>query len=89
MVPRNSIHSIVHDERCLQGPGRSAIGRGHNLTPLEPRSRFGDNPFKFQVIRTQNGTAVLKGLKALKLFYLFQKFSQRDGDFPVIELLSL
>ena len=32
------------------------------LTLLEPRSRFGDNPLKFQVVCPQNGTAVLKGL---------------------------
>ena len=31
------------------------------LTPLEPQSRFGDNPLKFQVICPQNGTAVPKG----------------------------
>ena len=32
------------------------------LTPLEPQSRFGDKPLKFQVVCPQNGTAVLKGL---------------------------
>ena len=32
---------------------------------LEPQSRFGDKPLKFQVVRPQNGTAVLKGLKLL------------------------
>ena len=32
------------------------------FTVLEPRSRCGDKPLKFQVIRPQNGTAVLKGL---------------------------
>ena len=30
---------------------------------LEPQSRFGDKPVKFQVVRPQNGTAVLRGLK--------------------------
>ena len=30
---------------------------------LEPQSRCGDKPFKFQVLRPQNGTAVLKGLR--------------------------
>ena len=29
-------------------------------TPLEPQSRFGDKPVKFQVVFPQNGTAVLK-----------------------------
>ena len=32
------------------------------LTHLEPQSRFGDKPVKFQVVCPQNGTAVLKGL---------------------------
>ena len=32
------------------------------LTPLEPQSRFGDKPVKFQIVCPQNGTAVLKGL---------------------------
>ena len=32
------------------------------LTLLEPQSRFGDKPVKFQVVCPQNGTAVLKGL---------------------------
>ena len=31
------------------------------LTLLGPQSRFGDNPLNFQVVRPQNGTAVLKG----------------------------
>ena len=32
------------------------------LTLLEPQSRFGDKPLKFQVVCPQNETAVLKGL---------------------------
>ena len=32
------------------------------LTLLEPQSRSGDNPVKFQVVLSPNGTAVLKGL---------------------------
>ena len=32
------------------------------LTPLEPQSRFGDKPLKFQVFCPQNGTGALKGL---------------------------
>ena len=31
------------------------------FTLLEPQSRFGDNPIKFQVVCPHNGTAVLKG----------------------------
>ena len=34
----------------------------HTLVVLEPQSRFGDKPVKFQVVRPQNGTVVLKGL---------------------------
>ena len=33
------------------------------LTLLEPQSRSGDNPVKFQVVLSPNGTAVLKGLR--------------------------
>ena len=33
------------------------------LTLLEPQSRFGDKPIKFQVVCPQNGTAVLEGLR--------------------------
>ena len=36
-------------------------GQGES-TLLDPQSRFGDKPLKFQVICPQNGTAVLKGL---------------------------
>ena len=32
------------------------------LTLLEPQSRSGDKPVKFQVVLSPNGTAVLKGL---------------------------
>ena len=32
------------------------------LTHLEPQSRWGDKPLKFQAVCPQNGTAVLKGL---------------------------
>ena len=35
------------------------------LTLLEPQSRFGDKPIKFQVVCPQNGTAVLKRLTVL------------------------
>ena len=33
------------------------------LTLLEPQSRCGDKPVKFQVLHPQNGTAVLKALR--------------------------
>ena len=35
------------------------------LTLLEPQSRYGDNRLKLQVVCPPNGTAVLKGLKAI------------------------
>ena len=33
-----------------------------NITLLEPQSRFGDKPVKFQVVCPQNGTAVQQGM---------------------------
>ena len=36
------------------------------LTLLEPQSRSGDNPVKFQVVLSPNGTAVLKGLRVIR-----------------------
>ena len=42
--------------------GEILSARPRSLTPLGPQSRFGDKPFKFQVVCPQNGTAVLKGL---------------------------
>ena len=48
MVPRN----INSNRKC----------EGSFLTLLEPQSRSGDNPVRFQVFCPQNGTAVLKGL---------------------------
>ena len=36
---------------------------GEALTLLEPQSRSGDKPVKFQVVLSPNGTAVLKGLR--------------------------
>ena len=40
------------------------------LTLLEPQSRFGDKPVKFQVVCPQNGTEVLKGLTVTKVFFI-------------------
>ena len=34
------------------------------MTLLEPQSRFEDKPLTFQVVCSQNGTAVLKGLRS-------------------------
>ena len=42
-----------------------------SLTPLEPQSRFGDNPLKFQVLCPQIGTSVLKGLTPKNTFISF------------------
>ena len=39
----------------------------NDSTLLEPQSRFGDKPVKFQVVCPQNGTAVLKGLSLLAI----------------------
>ena len=44
---------------CSRDHALSTINTRY-LTPLEPRSRFGDKPLKFQAIYPQNGTAVLK-----------------------------
>ena len=38
------------------------------LTLLEPQSRSGDKPVKFQVVLSPNRTAVLKGLNQLPYF---------------------
>ena len=35
-----------------------------HLTLLEPQSRFGGKPVKFQIVCPQNGTAVLEGLRS-------------------------
>ena len=55
----------------FSGRGSLSAEEGADLakrdsTLLEPQSRFGDKPVKFQVVFPQNGTAVLKGLKAGK-----------------------
>ena len=42
--------------------------RHARLTRLEPQSRFGDKPLKFQVVCPQNGTAVLKGFNTNRVF---------------------
>ena len=46
------------------------------LTLLEPQSRFGSKPVKFQIVCPQNGTAVLKGLTSVK------KQKTREGMAP-------
>ena len=45
-------------------PGIRAMRSEVGLTLLEPQSRFGNKPLKFQAVCPQNGTAVLKGLRA-------------------------
>ena len=45
------------------------------LTLLEPQSRSGDKPVKFQVVLSPNGTAVLKGLIGLQNLCLTTDFS--------------
>ena len=47
------------------------MGRSDRASLLEPQSRFGDKPLKFQVVCPHNGTAVLKGLTALSGTPLF------------------
>ena len=58
--------------------------RCRELTLLEPESRFGDKPFKFQVVFPQNGTAVLKGFKqsqgASNIFMYLVGIHQGIGD---------
>ena len=49
-----------HDAICFF---EVLVCRAAGLTPLEPQSRFGDKPLKYQVVCPQNGTAVLKGLR--------------------------
>ena len=52
---------------------------GQHLTPLEPQSRFGDKPVKFQVVCPQNGTAVLKGLTTVGWdLYTYERDLQVD-----------
>ena len=46
------------------------------LTLLEPQSRSGDKPVKFQVVLSPNGIAVLKGLKQS----FFKTVSLRDSS---------
>ena len=52
---------------------------GRPLTHLEPQSRCGDKPLKFQVVCPQNGTAVLKGLTTRQNHY---NKAKRDLDAP-------
>ena len=59
---KNSVKAV----RVLRDSGRvpQAKTLRSMITLLEPQSRFGDRPVKFQVVCPQNGTAVLKGVKA-------------------------
>ena len=38
---------------------------GRNYNPLEPQSRFGDKLREVWVVCPENGTAVLKGIRAV------------------------
>ena len=51
-IQRYYLHHTIHYEY-------------HALTLLEPQSRFGDKPLKFQSVCPQNETAAPKGLKLL------------------------
>ena len=55
---RETIRSIARRD---ESPHSGCLRCGQPLTLLEPQSRCGDKPFNFQVLCTQNGTAVLKG----------------------------
>ena len=46
--------------RRVRRAAETIIKDGGLLTLLEPQSRFGDKPVKFQVVCPQSGTAVLK-----------------------------
>ena len=53
------------DDTCNRGLSERRplrVKTSYELTLLEPQSRFGDKPVKFQVVCPQHGTAVLKGL---------------------------
>ena len=60
--PPPAYHKAFYDRgstlRSLEAP---------RLTLLEPQSRSGDKPVKFQVVLSPNGTAVLKGLRSSTL----------------------
>ena len=59
------------------------------LNPLEPRSRFGDKPLKFQVACPQNGTAALKGVKGQtqRKCWLWNRLRQESCvDAPLVVL---
>ena len=43
------------------------------LVLLEPQSRSGDKPVKFEVVLSPNGTAVLKGLRQAERTVLLQR----------------
>ena len=44
------------------------------LTLLEPQSRSGDKPVKFQVVLSPNGTAVLKGLRRVVVVFWWTRW---------------
>ena len=66
-TPLTTRNSCAHACSCLRRTSLSCIHFDLivSLTPLEPQSRFGDKPPKFQVVCPQNGTAVLEGSSIL------------------------
>ena len=52
------------------------------LTLLEPQSRSGDKPVKFQVVLSPNGTAVLKGLTAPTCVEFAHKKNEMQSQRP-------
>ena len=77
IVKSQSLFATFVEQRTYDGPMGSTL--------LEPQSRFGDKPLKFQAVFPQNRTAVLKGSSLLepqpcfgdKILY-FQVFSPQD-----------
>ena len=58
----------THEHTANTHKYRQKTARRHeksltHLTLLELQSRFGDKPLEFQAVSSQNGTAVLKGLR--------------------------
>ena len=61
LVTSNVPLACQRKSKCYRNTLKTDDAHGQ-LTLLEPQSRFGDKPLKFQVVCPHNGTAVLKGL---------------------------
>ena len=57
--------------RPHEQPATTKLDNRSCLTLLEPQSRCGGIPVKFQVLCPQNETAVLKGLMLILIVFLF------------------